>query len=69
MRPMTVPTFKVGDRVKMRPESAWRGVITQKHPHRANGFKVQTVVPHGTLCAETFWVRPISIQLDEESQL
>ena len=61
---MVVQRFKVGDRVRMRPDSGWRGVITQKHPHRNNGYKVHTTVPHGPQCESDFWVRPINIELD-----
>jgi hypothetical protein len=58
---MKAATFNIGDTVQMRPDTGWRGVIIAKHKGRNNGFKVQTVVPHGPLCADTFSVRPISI--------
>ena len=63
---MRVASFKVGDAVQMHPDTGWRGVIIQKAKHRNNGFKVRTTVPHGPLCSDWFWVRPISIVHTEE---
>ena len=61
-----VAKFKVGDRVRIGRK--WRGVVVAKSKNRNNGFKVRTTVPHGPMCADEFWVRPISLAHMEETK-
>jgi len=65
---MNVPHFEVGHIVKAIPDTEWRGVVLEKHPHRNNGYKVRTTVPANQFdfVGHEFWVRPVSLQHAEQ---
>lgn len=64
--PMIVPRFKVGDRVRMIPETEWRGVVIARHRHRNNGYKVRALSSPNPFDppGHEFWTRPVNLQRD-----
>lgn len=65
MRFMKVQAYQPGDIVTTIPDTEWVGRVVKKHPHRNNGYQVETISSPNPFDppGHRFYLRPVSMKL------